>query len=174
MELQGYLDRHRDRFEQPAELTFSHVFLSERVHGTHLATDAQAALSKVRALSPPVAREESDPFPLGLEMRAYSRNRITARFGKAFADQVFALEPGAWSRPIASPYGLHLVWVEAKSAPRLPALAAVSSQVEEGVQAERAAAQLARGLARLRGLYEIRVDGRDDLSTPGTALASRP
>ena len=38
---------------------------------------------------------------------------------------------------------------------------------------ERAAAQLARGLARLRGLYEIRVDGRDDPPSPeATALAA--
>ena len=175
-ELQDYLQRHRDRFEQPAELTFSHIFLSETARGAQLETDARATLLQTRSLSPassPVL-DLSDPFSLGLQMHAYSRNRITARFGKPFADKAFALAPAMWSDPIASPYGLHLVWVEEKSAPKLPKLAAVRQSVMEGVQKERAAVQLRRGVARVRGLYEIRVDGREDLSTPGAALALQP
>ncbi len=174
-DLQEYLERHRDRFEQPAELTFSHVFLSASTRGDHLERDAAAVLAQLRSQSRSweAAAELSDPFPLGLQLRAYSENRIVSRFGKPFAKQVFDLEPGVWSGPIASPYGLHLVWVHEKSAPRVPQLAAVRQQVVQAVMAERSAAQLARGLARLRGLYEIRVEGRDDPSSPGPALAAR-
>lgn len=172
-ELRDYLERHRERFEQPAEVTFSHVFLSADTHGAHLAEDALTTLARVRSLSPSAALELSDPFLLGLRLHVYSESRVTARFGKSFAEQVFALRPGEWSSPIASPYGLHLVRVEERSAPRLPELAAVRRQVVEGVRTERAAAQLARGIARLRSLYEIRIAGREDLSTPGI-LASRP
>ncbi|TMB74487.1 MAG: peptidyl-prolyl cis-trans isomerase [Chloroflexi bacterium] len=174
-DLQEYLERHRDRFEQPAELTFSHIFLSASTRGDHLERDAEAVLAQLRsqARSSEAAAELSDPFPLGLQLRAYSENRIVSRFGKPFAKQVFDLEPGVWSGPIASPYGLHLVWVHEKSAPRVPQLAAVRQQVVQAVMAERSAAQLARGLARLRGLYEIRVEGRDDPSSPGPALAAR-
>jgi len=174
-DLQDYLERHRDGFVQPAELTFSHVFLSASAHGDHLEKDAQALLARLRAQSPDpeAAAELSDPFPLGLQIRAYSQNRVVARFGKPFAEQVFDLQPGAWSGPIASPYGLHLVWVDEKSPTRMPQLAAVRQQLAQALMAERTAAQLARGRARLRGLYEIRVEGRDDLSAPGTALAAQ-
>jgi hypothetical protein len=173
-DLQDYLDRHRERFLQPAELTFSHLFLDESLRGADLEDAARATLAQVRTLSPADALEMSDPFLLGLRFRAYSRSRITARFGTTFAEQVFALEPGLWSDPIASPYGLHLILVEEKREPRLPELAAVRQQLVDAVGMERATQRFARGLARLRERYAIRVEGRDDLSTPGVALAAQP
>jgi len=180
-DLWDYLDRHRERFLQPAELTFSHLFFEERAQGAEpgsqgaaLENAVRAILARARALPPADARGLSDPFLLGLRFRAYSRSRIGARFGMAFADQVFALEPGVWSDPIASPYGLHLVLVEEKREPRLPELAAVRRQLVEAVGAERATQRLAQGLARLRERYQIRVEGRDDLSTPGVELAAQP
>ena len=171
-DLDDYLQRHRDRFEQPAELTFAHVFLSASTRGERLDGDAQALAARLRAqkIDPSSSAGLSDPFPLGLQMEAYTWNRIVARLGKPFAERVFAMEPGAWSDPIASPYGLHLVWVRGRSAARVPSLAAVRRQVEESVLAERAAARLARGLERLRGRYEIRVE---DASTLETKLAAR-
>lgn len=173
-DLQDYLDRHRERFLQPAELTFSHLFLDESLRGEDLEETARATLAHARTLPPADAVALSDPFLLGLRFRAYSRPRITARFGTAFAEQVFALEPGVWSEPITSPYGLHLVLVEEKREPRLPELAAVRQQLVEAVGTERATQRLVQGLARLRELYAIRVEGRDDLSTPGVALAAQP
>lgn len=157
-ELQSYLEGHPDRFVLPAERSFSHVFLSETSRGKRLEGDAHAMLAELRSRSPvaaPVA-ELSDPFALGLHMRAYTRDRITARFGKPFATQVFELSLGEWSGPVASPYGLHLVRVDEESTRRLPQLAAVRREVTQAVRAERAAAEPARGLARLRDRYEIR------------------
>ncbi|MBK1716365.1 peptidyl-prolyl cis-trans isomerase [Thiocystis violacea] len=175
-DLLDYLDRHRDRFESPAELTFSHLFFSASARGADLGPDALEALARVRSMSPSAsaALVSSDPFLLGSRMRAYSQGRLTARFGKSFAEQVFALPLGAWSNPIASPYGRHLVWVEEKSAPRPPELASVRRTVTEGVLKEQAAARLARGMERLRKRYEIRIDEPDDLSRPAATLASRP
>lgn len=84
-------------------------------------------------------------------------------------------EPGpAWSGPIASPYGLHLVFVHKKSPERMSPLAAVRQRIIQAVMAERAAVQLARGMARLRTLREIRVEGREDLSVPARTLAAKP
>jgi hypothetical protein len=173
-DLQDYLDRHRERFLQPAELTFSHLFLDESLSGADLEDAARTTLARARTLPPAGAVELSDPFLLGLRFRAYSRPRITARFGTAFAEQVFALEPGVWSDPIASPYGLHLVLVEETREPRLPELASIRQQLVEALGTERATQRLAQGLARLRERYEIRVEGREDLSTTGVELAAQP
>ena len=158
-DLADYLERHRDQFEQLAEVTFSHVFLSRSSRGASLEKDARAMLRQLRSQStgPEASVELSDPFPIELQMRAYSENRVMARFGKRFAKEVFGLEPGAWAGPIESPYGLHLVWLESKTPPRMPELAAVRRQVAEGVRAERAAQRIAQGLARLRTLYDVQI-----------------
>jgi len=173
-DLEDYLHRHRERFLQPAELTFSHIFLDRNVHGADLENAARVTFNRVHTMSPANAIALSDPFLLGQRFQAHSRPRITARFGGAFAELIFALEPGVWSAPIASPYGLHLVRVEEKREPRLPELAAVRIQLLEAVGSERATQRLAQGLARLRERYEIRVEGRDDLSTTGAEPADRP
>ncbi|MGH8512451.1 MAG: peptidyl-prolyl cis-trans isomerase [Gammaproteobacteria bacterium] len=175
-DLQGYLDRHRERFMQPAAVTFSQVFLGAATHGDHPERDAHAVLAKLGTRSPSaeIVSELSDPFPLGLEFPAYSRSRIASRFGKSFADRVFDCEKGSWCGPIASPYGLHWVFVHEKSPERMPPLAAVRKRIVHAVTAERAAVQLARGLARLRTLREIRVEGREDLSVPDRTLAAKP
>ncbi len=151
------------------------MFLSAATRGARLEKDARAVRKKLRGQSPVSAAtaQLSDPFPLGPQMRAYSYARIVARFGKSFADQVFSLPTGGWSAPIASPYGLHLVWVEEKIPEHMPSLAAVRQQVVQAVVSERADLRLARALTRLHSLYDIRVEGREDLSVRRTELAER-
>lgn len=173
-ELRDYVARHRERFEQPAERTFIQVFVSERVHGNKLARAARTRLSKLRSRPLSEAARHSDPFPLEHDLRAQAYPRVLARFGRAFADRVFALEPGLWSEPVPSPFGSHLVWVVAKNEAHLPALSAIREQVTQAVLAERATTQLTAAMARLRGLYAIRVEGRDDLSTRSGGLAALP
>lgn len=155
-----YLERHRDRFLQPATVTFSQIFLSARARGDRLAAQAEATLADLRArsLPPEAAAARSDPFPLGRQLRAQPRPALTRAFGAAFAEQVFALAPQTWSVPLASPFGLHLVWVHEQTPERLPPPEVVWSQVGSAVLEARAAARLAHGLQRLRQRYEVRVE----------------
>ena len=130
-DIQEYVTRHGDRFLQPATVTFSHVFLSARVRGDHLDAEAEAILEQLRAGAPPpdAITALTDPFPLGHEQRAQSHDAMARVFGSGFAEQVFSLPLGTWAGPLASPFGLHLIWVHAKQPARMPPLDAVWSQV---------------------------------------------
>ncbi len=155
-----YMQRHRARFVQPETVTLTHVFFSRSTRRERLATDAAAASAALAGRPPSAAVVElSDPFPLGQQLRAYAPRQLAARFGKPFADRVLAMEPGRWSAPLASPYGLHLVWVHRHEPERLPPLDAVRETVELALRQERAARNLRAGLTRLRYLYEPRVEG---------------
>lgn len=157
--VRDYLQRHRARFALPETVTFTQVFVSASVQRDRLAV-AHAVRAQLATDSPPsaLATRLSDPFPLGQQLRAYTRNQVMARFGEPFADQLFSLPLGAWSDPIASPYGSHLVWVHEHVAERLPPLEAVRETIRPAVRQERAAENLRRGMIRVRGLYEIRID----------------
>ena len=159
-DMRDYLVRHRERFVQPETVTFSHVFLSARVRGDRLDEKARTVLARLRSRSTPLRTIDdlSDPFPLGLQLRFQSRNGIVRYFGADFAEQVFNLQPGTWAGPIASPFGLHLVWVHEKVPEQMPSLDMVWQQVAEEIQQERAAERFANGLQRLRRLYDIRVE----------------
>ncbi len=159
-DMRDYLVRHRERFVQPETVTFSHVFLSARVRGDRLDEKARTVLARLRSRSTPLRTIDdlSDPFPLGLQLRFQSRNGIVRYFGADFAEQVFNLQPGTWAGPIASPFGLHLVWVHEKVPEQMPSLDMVWQQVADEIQQERAAERFANGLQRLRRLYDIRVE----------------
>jgi hypothetical protein len=163
-ELARLLDRQRERFAKPAMVTLTQVFLSPGARGGRAEDDAQHLLASLRAGEIPSERVSlvADPLPLGTTLRGYTRLQLQGRFGKGFADRVFALEPGAWQGPIASPFGLHLVRVEEKHDERLPELDEVRSVLLRVLARERAQENLARGLARLRRLYGVRVEGGRD------------
>jgi hypothetical protein len=157
-ELAHHLERHRERFLQPETVTFTHVFLATDAH-RQLGTAAQAARAALGAQPPSVdSARLSDPFPLGNRFVALTPTQLTGRFGKPFTDRLLTLPIGAWSEPIASPFGLHLVWIEQHKPASLPPLDAVREPILLELTKARAADNLARGLAQLRSLYEIRIE----------------
>lgn len=157
--LVDYMERHRARFVQPETLTLTHIFFSQSTRRDRLAADAAAVGTALAGQPPsPAVVALSDPFPLGAELRAYTPRQLLGRFGKPFADHVLALRPGTWSAPLASPYGLHLVWVHEHRPERLPPLDEVRETVELALMQDRAAQNLRDGLARLRTIYEVRIE----------------
>jgi len=119
-ELAAWLARRAERFEVPARVRISQVFLG------------------------------ASPLPLPAEPPTASRRELAASFGEAFAEAVFALEPGAWHAPIRSSYGDHRVRVDERWPARTAELAEVRSAVREAWLEERAAAALEERLRWLR------------------------
>ena len=160
-ELDAYLQDHRAAYAQGERLSLTQVFLSAAKHGTALAADARAALRQLRAsrTPPETARRLGDAFVSGSVLRSASRHELAKIFGESFATTVADLPAGQWSEPIASPYGLHLVWISERVAGSVPALDAVRSRVLRAYRAERRAQYLARMMDQLRAAYEVRVDG---------------
>ena len=162
-DIRDHIVRHRDRFMRPETVTFSHVFLSARVRGEHVREQAEALLAQLRSHSTPpeAAGALSDPLPLGCQVRAQSRSGVARFFGTDFAEQIFTLPPETWAGPVASPFGLHLVWVHEQVPEHMPPLDTVWQQVARAILQERAEARLASGLRRLRHLYDIRIERGD-------------
>jgi|RhiMetdeSRZDD1v2_1073273.scaffolds.fasta_scaffold07240_7 hypothetical protein len=174
-DVREYVERHRDRFVRAEAVTFSHVFVSPRIHGKGIRQEAEATLSRLRsqALPPQASDDLSDPFPLGLELRGWSQATLARHFGDEFADKILAFEPGKWGGPIASTFGLHLVWVHARVPGAMPSLQAVWPQVVRELLEARAAENLSRGLGWLRSLYEVQIELPSEMSALQPTLARR-
>jgi hypothetical protein len=159
-ELADCLARHRERFLQPTAVDFTHVFVRAAVDPESLDERAAAMEERLREehLSPEQGVALSDSFPLAARWEGMSRSAIARHFGDELADAVLALPPNAWSAPIASPFGLHIVWVHARHAERTPPVDSIRGQLVQIVIEERAAARLAAGLDRLRRHYQIRIE----------------
>jgi hypothetical protein len=92
--------------------------------GDALRTDAERMLAELRSTdgtSDP--RELADGSLLEPGYADVGADMVASRFGQTFADQLAELPTGQWSGPVESAFGVHLVFVDAKTAGRLPTLA---------------------------------------------------
>jgi hypothetical protein len=174
-DIRDHIARHRDRFMRPETVTFSQVFLSTGRRGERLKEEAEALLVRLRAQSTPpeAAGDLSEPFPLGLQVRAQSRGGVARYFGADFAAQVFNLPAGTWAGPVASPFGLHLVWVHEKTPEQMPPLDTVWQPVAREILQERAEERFTSGLRRLRTLYDVRIESGDPDVAQGASEEGR-
>jgi hypothetical protein len=159
--LEDFFARDRSRFSRPARARISHVYLSRDRRGDSLEADARALLDRLIAESagPERASELGDPFLLQHHLPLRSERELAKGFGPELARRVLAQEPGGWSGPLASSYGLHLVWVHERSPAGPLPLESVTAEVRAALLAERGEAELRARLHRLRARTAVRVEG---------------
>jgi hypothetical protein len=141
---------HLDAYALPARVRLTHVYLSRDRRGADLERDAAALATMLRQRGLEAARGLGDGFSRGATIGPATAADLARVFGARFADAVAVLPAGQWSAPIASPYGLHLVWIEARLPAASPPYEAVRNQVLHAWLRERRADQLSAALASLR------------------------
>ena len=126
------LDEYNSRlseFEEPARLSFAHVFLRPDSTGERAATLVKA----IRAgATPDEARGSSDVFLAGYRFRNASLLDVSRQFGDQFAIELSAKlsdennTEGPWLGPLTSIFGQHWVWVESRTPGRVKTIDEVS------------------------------------------------
>lgn len=156
-ELRAYLGAHADRYGDPPRLSFRHVFLSRDRRGQAAASDARAALGDLsqRGKDP---GSMGDPFLQGASFVRRTPAEIEAIFGRAFTQALLASPKGAWSGPVASSYGEHVVEVVDRLESGLPPLEAVRARVRADLIEERRAAASREMKARLRARFQVQIE----------------
>jgi hypothetical protein len=151
-ELAAYLERHQERFALPSFVRLTHVFLSADRRGGEIEKDARRLLSRLRAerVSPEDAPALADPFLLGNHPVLSSRLDLERIYGSEMATEVMRLPVGAWSGPVRSAQGLHLVWIHEIRQKEPAKLEDVRTQVALELTGERQDARLAKHLRQLR------------------------
>jgi hypothetical protein len=155
-ELQQFYETNAQRFRSGARISFVHIYFSPQLRAD-ARLDATAVL-KLLEESSRSATELGDRLLLESEFRDETEQSISSAFGLGFARAVFALKSNAWSGPIESGYGLHLVRVLALQEARLPSLSEVRARVLEDWKREQEQIAKERYLAQLRRKYDVVVD----------------
>jgi hypothetical protein len=159
--LRAFMEEHPERYAQPARIDLHHVFLAR-----HGAVDAATELVartlrdrlETKHVTAPDAVRLGDPFPAGGCLRAQSARELSRLFGPDFASAVMDLAPQTWSGPIRSAYGMHLVWVDDKTAPGWPSVDAVRSRLAAQWTEERQMERLETRMRALRAKYVVRIE----------------
>ena len=102
-DLRRTYDAHPERFQEPARITFSHVYFNRDRRGQAAIEDAKRALAEL-------SRDGSAPDPSVIGDRSLvpgafantEEREVAGQFGPAFAKEVFALPVGSWHGPVES------------------------------------------------------------------------
>lgn len=159
-ELAVFYADHRDAYRPPDRSSFWHVFLASSVRGARTAPDAEALLARLRGeeRTPAEAVRQGDSFVVPPHVVAQPRPQVEKLFGAEFATAIQRARTHAWIGPVPSPYGMHLVWVEAREPGTPPPFEAVRGRVLERWQDEHRTRRLAGLLRDLEGRYPLRVE----------------
>lgn len=153
--LQAYYDKNRDRYATPARLALRHVYFSQDRIGVSPEVAANEALAKLKAGQP----TGGDPALLPLVYADISVADIARDYGSAFTKAALEAPVQTWVGPVASPYGVHLVRIEARRAPETPPLALIRDDVRTAWMAERRQANNRAFRDDLRKAYEVEIAG---------------
>ena len=158
-ELRDFLANNPGRFQEDAKLAFRHLFFSTDRRGSRAESDAYDALQQLGAITSfDDARAASDPFPFPQSFEDVAQRDIASMFGAHFADGLLGVDPGKWSGPISSAYGVHLVIVDRREDPRLPALDQIRDAVVREWRESRRQQANEDFYARLRSRYRVVVE----------------
>ncbi len=155
-ELAAFLSENRERFQEPARLSFRHVFVSPDAGSPAARHRAHELLRKLRA-GGSESLVEGDPTLLPKTMVKASERDVASVFGGGFAGDVLALAGNDWTGPVASSYGLHLVRVDERVPARMPELEQIRRQVEREYETAQRAEANQRFLQELRERYEVEI-----------------
>jgi hypothetical protein len=158
-EFAAYLAAHAERYAEPPCGSLVHVFAAAGRDGEAAASRAAAWRADLAAGASPAAL--GDPFLRGHDFTLRTEAELAAVFGPSFAAAVMALPPGAWSQPLPSAYGMHLVRVSERRPGGRPELAAARERVARDWREERHAALAQAARERLRQRYEVVIERAD-------------
>jgi len=130
VELQTFLEAHRDTFQSEPLFSFRQIYFNPQLHGKSLHHHLALVLDDLRhpdSHKPKIDR--GDPFLLQQTFDDVSLAELKKTFGDQFASAISTLPVGSWQGPIDSGYGAHLVYVAKHTDSRLGALTEVREQV---------------------------------------------
>ena len=158
-DLETYLAANPEQFQEPARLSFEHVYLNPERRGGGIEQDAEALLVSFQTRDGAVdAHHAGDRILLDTRFDHVSQTSIARMFGEEFAKAVMPLPQGQWHGPVRSAYGLHVVYVHERQEGRLPDLNLVRDRVRLALLSERRRDSTKNFYETLRDRYEVVVE----------------
>lgn len=161
-ELNTFLVENRDQFKQQPEIAFSQIFFNAEKRGASLESELNAIKQQLQSSQTDLSQDLGDAIMLPQNYPLAALNIVKRQFGEAFAEQIITLDPGIWSGPVVSTYGVHLVLVRDRVDGYDPELAEIRPVVEREFMANRRKHIKEEAYKKLQEQYEIVVETQLD------------
>lgn len=155
-DLKAFMNKHREKYITDPEMSFRQVYISTDKRGKSAESDARQVLAQLTEGADPGSA--GDPTLLEPEVPLSPLWDIRKQFGDDFSRSLLDVNPGRWSGPIRSGFGLHLVFVRERVSVRLPDLKEARDMVKRDWTAERQKELKDAAYAKIRGRYAVMVE----------------
>jgi len=170
-ELQQLYKAGAERFRTDTRVSFSQIYFNSAAR-TDPVSDAKSMLADLSGAVAEDAGAMGDRSLLASEFYKEDERSVTGMLGPEFARALFALEPGIWSGPITSGFGIHLVRVSALEDSRVLSFAEVRGRLLDEWRRDQEQVAKKRYFAELQKKYDVVVDEDvKPLLVPATATA---
>jgi peptidyl-prolyl cis-trans isomerase C len=170
-ELRAWFAKNAEKFALPSRVTFRHLFFGFDKRGQAAQMDAMAALQRLagQPQNYPLAATSADTFMFEDYYADRTAEQLAKEFGPPFAVGIFRLKPRAWSGPIESGYGWHLVFIDSIIPGRVPEFEEVEPDVRTAWLAAQKQQAWQEAYTRMRARYTVLLP-----AAPPEATASAP
>jgi peptidyl-prolyl cis-trans isomerase C len=153
--LRTYYAKTRDSYATPARLALRHLFFSRERTDVSPQVAAAAALREIKS----GGGVTGDPSLLPLAYADVSLTDLARDYGGEFVQAARSAPLMTWVGPVNSPFGVHLLRIEARMAPQVPSFESVHDEVRAAWLLEQRKAGARAYLGRLRKAYRVEVAG---------------
>lgn len=118
-ELRNIYNANRAQYQIPPRLTFTQLYFKTE-------SAAQQGLYEIMMNE---SAEPGDPSLLEHEFSLVDEQTVSRMLGESFAQEIFSMKTGEWSKPIESEYGFHLVQINEQETAQMRPFEDVRAQV---------------------------------------------
>lgn len=149
-EVRDYYQKHAEEFSRPERVHLRQILVEDRA----AADRALAALRAGEDFATVAERLSIDPSaPYGGDQGELSR----ADLPPAFADEIFALKPGQFSKILEADYGFHIFQAIEQLPAAVVPLEEVAGEIRHQLHRQRADQALSQLVEEARGRYNVQV-----------------
>lgn len=157
-DVDAWIAEHLPDPSRRSRVDMEHVYLSADRRGETLEADATRLHSELTNGADPIGM--GDAFVRGRQFTNVGINEMERVFGAEFAEAALPLPAESWSAPLESPYGLHIVRVNARRIPEAGGSVPERDTARRALERERRSAVNEAAVQRIVEQYDVR---RDDL-----------
>ena len=150
---------HPGSYHTEPKVAFRQVYVNSEKHGAAAKADAEKLLAPTPKWGPKAAIDHlGDATMLPTEQPLAPLFDTARVFGDDFAQRLMQAEPGQWTGPVESSFGLHLVLITDRVAVAQATLSDVRAIVERDFIADRKKRELQSLYDKLAEKYTVRVE----------------
>jgi hypothetical protein len=159
-ELKNYMRQNQEKYRIPEMISFTQVYFNPEKR-KNLMKEAENVLARLKSAksAPEEAVSLGDTIMIDSSFRERSLDEVARTFGGQFAEELFSADQMGWQGPIASTFGLHLIYIEKRTASRMPEFENIREDVKNDFMYERKKEVTDSAYNAVKSRYTILVEG---------------